>query len=157
MNAFHGTHNLGDNLANPPQTWNYWFNDAVSTAADLVALQLILEYWTTHFPGWALSLIFWVVLIAVNLLAVRVYGELEYWLSLIKVIAILVFIIMGIAVNCGANTEGRYIGGEYWHIGDAPFVGGIGGFASVFVTASFAYGGTESIAITVSRGTRPPA
>src|ERR1700760_1323634 len=36
-------------------TWNYWFNDAVSTASDLVALQLVLQYWTTsnHFPGWA--------------------------------------------------------------------------------------------------------
>jgi AAT family amino acid transporter len=124
---------------------NVRFNDAVSTAADLVALQLILEYWTTKFPGWALSLIFWAVLLLVNLLAVKVYGEIEYWLSLIKVIAIVVFIVMGIVVNCGGNIEGRYIGGQYWHIGDAPFVGGIGGFASVFVTASFAYGGTESI------------
>jgi amino acid transporter, AAT family len=41
-------------------------------------------------------------------------------------------------VNCGGNTNHQYIGGHYWHIGDAPFVGGIGGFASVFVTASFA-------------------
>jgi AAT family amino acid transporter len=49
-----------------------------------------------------------------------------------------IFIILGIAVNCGGNTSHQYIGGHYWHIGDAPFVGGIGGFASVFVTASFA-------------------
>lgn len=45
---------------------------------------------------------------------------------------------MGIVVNCGGNEQGRYIGGQYWHLPDAPFVGGIGGFASVFVTASFA-------------------
>jgi len=58
-------------------TWNYWFNDAVSTAADLVALQLVLAYWTTsdHFPGWALSLIFWAVLIGANIVTVRLYGE----------------------------------------------------------------------------------
>ncbi|KFG87429.1 amino acid permease [Metarhizium anisopliae] len=136
-------------------TWNYWFNDAVSTAADLVALQLILEYWTTNFPGWALSLIFWVVLIAVNIITVRAYGELEYWLSLLKVIAIIVFIVMGIVVNCGGNRDGHYIGGENWHIPGAPFVGGIGGFASVFVTASFAYGGTESIAITAGETKNP--
>lgn len=49
-----------------------------------------------------------------------------------------IFIILGIAVNCGANTEHHYIGGHNWFIGDAPFVGGIGGFASVFVTAAFA-------------------
>jgi AAT family amino acid transporter len=58
-------------------TWNYWFNDAVSTAADLVALQLVLQYWTNNFPGWALSLIFWVVLIAVNIITVRAYGEVS--------------------------------------------------------------------------------
>ncbi|OAA49643.1 amino acid permease [Metarhizium rileyi] len=131
-------------------TWNYWFNDAVSTAADLVALQLVLEYWTKNFPGWALSLIFWVVLIAVNIITVKAYGELEYWLSLLKV-----FIVMGIVVNCGGNRDGHYIGGENWHIPGAPFVGGIGGFASVFVTASFAYGGTESIAITAGETKNP--
>lgn len=49
-----------------------------------------------------------------------------------------VFIVMGIVVNCGGNANGHYIGGENWHIPGAPFVGGIGGFASVFVTASFA-------------------
>lgn len=56
-------------------TWNYWFNDAVSTAGDLVALQLLLEYWTDNFPGWAFSLIFLVVLIGLNIVSVRVYGE----------------------------------------------------------------------------------
>ncbi|GMK53478.1 hypothetical protein CspeluHIS016_0100640 [Cutaneotrichosporon spelunceum] len=136
-------------------TWNYWFNDAVSTASDLVALQLLLEYWTDNFPGWALSLIFWFVLVGLNLMAVKVYGEIEYWLSLLKVITIIVFIVMGIAVNCGANTEHRYIGSSIWNKGDAPFVGGIGGFASVFVTASFAYGGTESIAITAGETKNP--
>ncbi|KAK5999252.1 putative amino-acid permease PB1C11.02 [Cladobotryum mycophilum] len=136
-------------------TWNYWFNDAVSTASDLVALQLILQYWTDNFPGWALSLIFWFILIAANIITVRAYGELEYWLSLLKVITIVVFIIMGIVVNCGGNSTGHYIGGENWHIPGAPFVGGIGGFASVFVTASFAYGGTESIAITAGETKNP--
>lgn len=75
-------------------TWNYWFNDAVSTASDLVALQLILEYWTTKFPGWALSLIFWVILIGVNVATVKAYGELEYWLSLLKVVTIIVCVHM---------------------------------------------------------------
>ena len=49
-----------------------------------------------------------------------------------------VFIIMGIVVNVGGNMDHHYIGGENWHIPGAPFVDGIGGFASVFVTASFA-------------------
>ncbi|KAL1867787.1 Basic amino-acid permease [Paecilomyces lecythidis] len=136
-------------------TWNYWFNDAVSTASDLIALQLLLQYWTDNFPGWAITLIFLFVVIALNVVDVRAYGEMEYWLSLLKVVTIVIFIIVGIAVNCGGNTQHRYIGTKYFYEGDAPFVGGIGGFASVFVTASFAYGGTESIAITAGETKNP--
>ncbi|KAI1981545.1 Basic amino-acid permease [Ophidiomyces ophidiicola] len=136
-------------------TWIYWFNDAIATAADLVALQLLLTYWSTGMPAWAFSLIFLFILIALNIVSVRVYGEMEYWMSILKVATIIVFIILGIAVNCGANTNREYIGGKYWNMGEAPFVGGIGGFASVFVTASFAYGGTESIAITAGETRNP--
>ncbi|EEA21457.1 Basic amino-acid permease [Talaromyces marneffei ATCC 18224] len=137
-------------------TWNYWFNDAVSTASDLIALQLLLQYWTDNFPGWAISLIFLFVVIGLNVISVRAYGEAEYILSILKVVTIVIFIVLGIVVNCGGNTSHQYIGGRNWHIGDAPFVGGIGGFASVFVTASFAYGGTESIAVTAGE-TKDPA
>lgn len=137
-------------------TWNYWFNDAVATAADLVALQLLMEYWTSDFPWYALGLIVWAIIVAANIINVRAYGEVEYWLCLLKVVTIVVFIVLSIAVNAGANTEKAYIGGKNWYIEGAPFVGGFGGFASVFVTASFAYGGTESIAITAGE-TRDPA
>jgi AAT family amino acid transporter len=58
-------------------TWNYWFNDAVSTAADLVALQLVFAYWNTNMPGYALSLIFWVFLIFANIITVAAYGEVS--------------------------------------------------------------------------------
>jgi amino acid transporter, AAT family len=56
-------------------TWNYWFNDAVSMASDLVALQLVFSYWNTNFLGWGLSIIFWAVLVEANILTVRAYGE----------------------------------------------------------------------------------
>ncbi|KAF7188723.1 putative amino-acid permease PB1C11.02, partial [Pseudocercospora fuligena] len=136
-------------------TWNYWFNDAVSTASDVIAAQLLLQYWTDNFPGWAISLILLIVIIGLNIVTVRLYGEIEYWLSFLKVVTIIIFIILGIAVNCGGNTQHEYIGTRYWYQGDAPFVNGIGGFASVFVTAAFAYGGTESIAITAGETKNP--
>lgn len=58
-------------------TWNYWANDAISTAADLTALQLVFAYWDTGFPGWALSLIFWAFLILANIITVKAYGEVS--------------------------------------------------------------------------------
>ncbi|KAN0065908.1 Basic amino-acid permease [Thecaphora frezii] len=136
---------------------NYWLNDAVSTAADLVAAQILLQYWVSDdvFPGWAISLIFLAFLIGVNVISVRGYAELEYLLSLLKVCTIVIFIIVGIVVNAGVNDTHSYLGFRYWTIGDAPFVGGFGGFASVFVTASFALGGTESICITAAETKNP--
>jgi L-asparagine transporter-like permease len=62
----------------------------------------------------------------------------EYWLSSLKVATIVVFILLGILVNVGANRDHHFIGFENWNIPGAPFVGGFGGFVRVFVTASFA-------------------
>ena len=135
--------------------WNNCVGDAIAVAADLVATQLVIQYWNENFPSWVVSLIFLAFVVGVNLTSVRSYGELEYILSLLKVTTIIIFIILGICVNAGANKTHDYIGGRYWHIDDAPFVGGIGGFASVFVSAAFAYGGTESIGITAGETRNP--
>ena len=56
-------------------SYNYWFNDAVSVASDLVASQILLQFWTTWHP-WVVSLVFWVFLVAVNATDVGAYGEL---------------------------------------------------------------------------------
>jgi AAT family amino acid transporter len=64
--------------------------------------------------------------------------ESEYWLSSLKVLTIIVFVIVGVVVNAGVNDTQSAIGLDNWRIPGAPFVGGLGGFARVFVTASFA-------------------
>ncbi|KAJ3843535.1 amino acid permease-domain-containing protein [Lentinula raphanica] len=135
-------------------SWNYWFNDAVSVASDLTAAQLVLQFWTVQ-HAWIVSLVFWLFLVSINAVHVRAYGELEYWLSSLKVVTIIIFIILGILVNVGVNQKHEYIGARYWYIPNAPFVGGFGGFAQVFVTASFAYGGTESLGITAGETKNP--
>lgn len=63
---------------------------------------------------------------------------LEYWLSSLKVLTVVIFVLVGAFVNVGFNTEQTFIGLSNWKIPGAPFVGGFGGFARVFVTASFA-------------------
>eukprot|EP01054_Gregarina_sp_Poly1_P002488 Gregarina_sp_Poly_1__2487@NODE_1674_length_3553_cov_1178_510040_g1100_i0_p1_GENE_NODE_1674_length_3553_cov_1178_510040_g1100_i0NODE_1674_length_3553_cov_1178_510040_g1100_i0_p1_ORF_typecomplete_len551_score61_25AA_permease/PF00324_21/2_4e154AA_permease_2/PF13520_6/1_2e58Aa_trans/PF01490_18/8_6e05PrgI/PF12666_7/0_086PrgI/PF12666_7/1_8e04PrgI/PF12666_7/3_5e03PrgI/PF12666_7/1_6e03PrgI/PF12666_7/4_3e03Trp_Tyr_perm/PF03222_13/0_02Trp_Tyr_perm/PF03222_13/8_6e03_NODE_1674_length_3553_cov_1178_510040_g1 len=136
-------------------TWNYWLNDAISVASDLVAAQMLLAFWAPDFPGWVISLILLLIIVGSNAVGVRMYGELEYSLAVLKVVTIVLFIIIGILVNLGANSDHRYIGFENWGIEEAPFVGGFGGFASVFVTASFAFGGTESIGVTAGETKNP--
>ncbi|SCU98509.1 LAMI_0F14972g1_1 [Lachancea mirantina] len=137
---------------------NYWFNDATSVASDLTALQLVLDYWNSpqnHFPFYAASLIVWGVLLILNVVHVRVYGETEYWLALLKIIAIVIFFIVSIVVNAGHNDQHEYIGFKWWGYRDAPFVNGFKGFASIFVTSSFAFGGTESITLTAGEAQNP--
>ncbi|KAH9065271.1 amino acid permease-domain-containing protein [Lactarius vividus] len=135
-------------------SWNYWLNQAVGVASGLTAAQLVLEFWSFPNP-WIFSLTLWVFLVFVNAIHVGAYGELEYWLSSLKVVTIVIFILLGILVNVGVNQEHRFIGFENWQIPGAPFVGGFGGFAHVFVTASFAFGGTESLGITAGETKNP--
>ena len=102
----------------------------------------------------------------------QAYFIVEFWLSFLKVFTIFLFIIVGIFVNVGLNTEHRFIGVSNWQIPGAPFVGGFGGFARVFVTASYAcmsffggvrryiftfrlVGGTESLGITAGETKNP--
>jgi amino acid permease len=56
-------------------SYNYWFNDAVSVASDLVAAQILLQFWTNWHP-WVISLVFWVFLVVINGVYVGAYGEL---------------------------------------------------------------------------------
>jgi len=135
-------------------SWNYWLNDAVSVASDLTAAQLVCAYWMER-DFWVVSLVFLVFLLGINAFSVGAYGELEYWISSLKILTIVAFIVTGVLVNVGINKSHRYIGTYNWHIPGAPFVGGFGGFAKVFVTASFAYGGTESLGITAGETKNP--
>ena len=126
----------------------------MSVASDLTAAQLVSAYWVDR-DVWIISLVFLVFLLGINAFSVGAYGELgsvlltlpahrtlilflEYWISSLKMLTIVAFIITGVLVNIGINKSHRYIGTSNWRIPGAPFVGGLGGFAKVFVTASFA-------------------
>ena len=80
----------------------------------------------------------------------------EFILTLMKILACIVLIIVGIIINVGGvSTDARgYIGGRYWHDPGA-FRHGFKGFTSVFTTASFAYGGAEIIGLTAAEASNP--
>ena len=82
------------------------------------------------------------------------YGEVEYWFSILKVVTIVVFIICGILVDSGA-VGGHVYGVENWQIDGAPFKGGFRAFLSVLVSVGFAYGGTELSGVTAAESRNP--
>lgn len=78
-------------------TWNYWFNDAVSVAGDLTAFMMLLEFWG-HFPSWIVALCVLGLLVLFNYFGVKIYGVVEYWLSILKVVTIILYIIVSISM-----------------------------------------------------------
>lgn len=100
--------------------------------------------------------IFLLLVVAINIFGVRGYGEVEFVLGVLKVTAIIGFIILGVVIDCGGvPTDNRgYIGAHYWHEPGA-FRNGFKGFCSVFVTASFAFGGTELVGLAAAEAANP--
>ncbi|RKP25913.1 amino acid permease/ SLC12A domain-containing protein, partial [Syncephalis pseudoplumigaleata] len=72
--------------------WNYWYSWSTTLAVELVAAGVVMKYWLPNVPVWVWSLIVLVIVLGVNLIGVRVYGEVEYWFSLVKVVTVVIFI-----------------------------------------------------------------
>ncbi|ARC57368.1 L-asparagine permease 1 [Frondihabitans sp. 762G35] len=78
--------------------WMYFLNWAMTAIVDTTAVALYLQYWKafTSAPQWLLALIALAVVLSVNLLAVKVFGELEFWFALVKVAALVLFLVIGV-------------------------------------------------------------
>lgn len=134
--------------------WNYWFNWAITVAAELSASALVMKYWFPHTPGWIWSALFLIILVTLNALSARAYGESEFWFSSIKVAIIVVFLVLGVLMIAGV-MGGRSPGLTNWTIGEAPFVGGGMGILSVFMVAGFSFQGTELVGVAAGEAENP--
>lgn len=124
-------------------SYNYWLNWAITIAAEISAAALVMSYWFPHVNPVYFSLIFFVMIVTANVFSVKVYGEIEYWLSFIKVGVIIVFIVLGIFTI----YQQPQFGTQNWHVADAPFHNSWYGFISVFLFAGFSFQGTELIGV----------
>ena len=110
---------------------------------EIVAATLTIEYWSNgSIDNNAWVTIFLILIVTINLFGVKGYGEAEFVFAIVKVIAVIGYIILGIILNIGGGPGGSYIGGKYWRDPGA-FHNGLKGLCSVFVTAAFAFAGTE--------------
>lgn len=134
--------------------WNYWFNWAITVAVDISTAALLIQYWLPNTPGWIWSLIVLVVIFLINALTVSAFGETEYWLSLIKVITVIVFLVLGFAMIFGIMFHPAVGFGNFTYK-DAPFVGGFPAILSVFLIAGFSFQGTELIGVTAGESADP--
>ncbi len=134
--------------------WNYWFNWAITLAVDISTAAIVMQFWLPNIPGWVFSLVALILIFTINALSVRSFGETEYWLSLIKVVTVLIFLVVGVLTIFGI-MGGHATGLTNFTYKKAPFVGGIPTILSVFVVAGFSFQGTELIGITAGESATP--
>lgn len=137
--------------------WTYTFEMFVVALADVTAFGIYMGFW---FPDvqrwvWILAIVFFIA--AVNLISVRVFGELEFWFSIIKITAIVLMIAGGIAVILfGLGTQSAGAAGLHTLVAHGGFLpNGLPGFLACFTIVMFAFGGIEVIGITAGEAQDP--
>ncbi|SOC23313.1 lysine:proton symporter (AAT family) [Ureibacillus xyleni] len=135
--------------------WNYWYNWAITIAAEISAVTLIMKYWFPNSSSALWTVLFIIVVLAFNLLSVRAYGEGEYWFAMIKVVTVIIFIIVSFLMIFGILGGNAPIGFENFIEGNAPFNGGFLAIFGIFLAAGFSFQGTELLGITAGETDDP--
>ncbi len=136
--------------------WSYWFMWVVTAMAELTAIGVYMQHWFPDLPQWLPALVALVVLYGSNLLAVRVFGELEFWFALIKVVTIVALILGGLAVvifHLGSLGKTASFSNLWSHDGFMPF--GVLGVLLTLQMVMFAYSGVELIGVTAGEADNP--
>ncbi|WP_339014304.1 amino acid permease [Lactococcus garvieae] len=135
--------------------WNYWFNSAITVAVEAATVGVIMQFWLPHVPTWIWSTIVIALILLVNLISAKAYGEAEFWMATIKVIAVVAFIVIGLATIFGVMTYKPDVARNLSAGGNHGFVGGIGGMIAVFMIAGFSFQGTEIVGIAAGESENP--
>lgn len=135
--------------------WTYWFCWIMTAMADVIAVGVYVQYWF-DIPQWVPAIACLVVLLGLNLLTVKSFGELEFWFALIKVITILALIGLGvILLIIGFKTDaGSVTIRNLWEHGGF-FPNGISGFLFSFQMVVFAYVGVELVGVSAAETADP--
>ncbi|KAJ9621044.1 hypothetical protein H2203_007631 [Taxawa tesnikishii (nom. ined.)] len=144
-------------------SWNYWYCWAIIVAAEVSAVSVLVTYWTDKIPSevWiSLSLL---IILGANLCGPRVYAEIEFYMSTIKVMTIVGLIILSIILDAGGGPNRDPIGFRYWR-NPGPFVQYLGipgttgrflGFFSGLTGAAFSSIGAEMLALAAAETKNP--
>ncbi|WP_454784355.1 amino acid permease [Legionella sp. WA2024007413] len=134
--------------------WNYWYSCAIYIASEISASALIMHFWFPESPSFIWCSIFLFLIIGFNAISTKAFGEVEYWLSFIKISVVILFIVTGFFLVLGF-ADYKAGGFQNWRIGDAPFHGGWIGVLGAFIAAGFSFQGTELIGVAAGESSHP--
>ncbi|HEX7326513.1 MAG TPA: D-serine/D-alanine/glycine transporter [Rhodanobacteraceae bacterium] len=138
--------------------WTYWFCWIVTGMADMTAIAAYVQFWFPHLAAWIPALACILFLLSLNLVTVKLFGEMEFWFALIKIVAIVALIVVGFGMvvfsfKSPSGDVARVA--NLWNDGGI-FPRGMSGFFAGFQIAIFAFVGIELVG-TAAAETADPA
>lgn len=136
--------------------WNYWFLWIVTCMAEITAVGIYMKMWYPDVPTWIWALASLVIMASINLLAIKAYGEFEFWFALIKIVAIVLMIVTGLGMIIFGFGNGGVATGisNLWENGGfAP--NGVKGILMSMQMVMFAFLGIEMIGVTAGEVKNP--
>ena len=143
--------------------WLYWLNWAMTAVADATALAIYIAWFGQYesmaflgeIPQWVVALIVVVAVVSLNLVSVKVFGEMEFWFSLVKVGALLLFLVIGIIFVIFGTPTGSEVGFSLITSEGGLFPNGF--LPAIIVTQGvvFAYAGIELVGTTAGETKDP--
>ncbi|KXX74929.1 General amino-acid permease GAP1 [Madurella mycetomatis] len=134
--------------------WNYALQWLVVLPLEIIAASITVGYWNSSLDRPIFVTIFLITIVVINLLGVKAFGEAEFVFAIIKTTAVVGFILLGIVINIGGFPNDGYIGTRYW-TSPGAFNNGFKGLCAVFVTAAFAFTGTELVGLAAAETVNP--
>ncbi len=137
--------------------WTYWFCWIVTAIADVIAIASYAQFWFPGLAPWIPALFCVLILLTLNLTAVKLFGEMEFWFALIKIVAIVALIVVGfgmIAWGFHSPSGHKASLANLWNDGGF-FPKGLGGFFAGFQIAVFAFVGIELVGTTAAETADP--
>lgn len=135
--------------------WTYWTIQVIAVGGEVIAAGIYIQYWWPQIPLWLPVVVFAVAVLVVNALAVRVFGEFEYWFAMVKVAAIVVFLLLGAVLIVFGLPGTRATGVHNLTAHGGFFPHGAGGLFLALVFVIFSFIGTEVVAVTAAESEDP--
>ncbi len=137
--------------------WTYWFCWVVTGIADIVAITSYLQFWIPGFSVWMSAILCIAIFLVLNIATVKMFGEMEFWFAIIKIVAIIALIATGIVLVCihyGTPGGPHAAISNIWTHGGL-FPKGLSGFFAGFQIAVFAFVGIELVGTTAAETQDP--
>ena len=136
--------------------WSYWVSLVFLGMAEITAVSNYVQLWFPNWPAWQIQIVFLALLSCVNLIAVKVFGEVEFWFGMIKIVTILALIATGIfMVTTNFETPAGHASLSNITNGFQMFPNGWVKFVMAFQMVFFAYQAIEFVGITTSETANP--